>query len=144
MPNNDGVFVNDNSNTIGGSNAGAGNVISGNINTGITIYGTNNTLVQGNHIGVDITNTKPIGNGYAGIQLGLAGGAGGNQTGGAALDNFVGGSDAIDGNFIGANGKYGISVESYSYGNDIRNNIFGIGALANGKEIFDSYALQAI
>lgn len=132
LPNRDGIIVNDNDNVIGlnpsAPLANQGNVLSGNLNTGLTIYGAQGTVVQGNHIGVDLSNKIPLGNGYAGIQLGRLG------LSGPAMDNFMGGVLADQGNFIGANGCFGISIESYSTGNTIRGNCFGTRVLVNGQE----------
>ena len=55
------------SNTIGGTDPGAGNVISGN-QVGIRIEGTE-THVAGNLIGTDATGTAPLGNSTHGIQI---------------------------------------------------------------------------
>ena len=62
-------------NTIGGTAAGAGNLISGNnpssdslTGAGVGIAGNAN-VVQGNKIGTDVTGTLPLGNGFAGIWI---------------------------------------------------------------------------
>jgi hypothetical protein len=69
-------------NAIGGTAAGAGNVISGNGRNGILIAqaGSNNNLVRGNFIGTDRSGTLLLGNGYQGI--GLVEGAASNTVGG--------------------------------------------------------------
>ena len=71
-------------NTIGGTTAGAGNVISANGNSGIRITGAGTTgvVVQHNFIGTDVTGTKALGNAYSGVQI--DGGATNNMIGGAA------------------------------------------------------------
>lgn len=62
-------------NTIGGTVAGARNVISGNGRAGVMIENvfefetTSNNLVQGNFIGTDVTGTKPLGNSHHGIEV---------------------------------------------------------------------------
>src|SRR5205807_598065 len=69
---NDGIFVNgSNHNTIGGTQAGAGNLVSGNRNGGIRVDGTYNT-VEGNLIGTDASGTAAVGNGGDGITVNAA------------------------------------------------------------------------
>jgi hypothetical protein len=75
---NNGLFIVASHNTIGGTAAGAGNVISENLSIGITvgslispagpIRATGN-VIQGNIIGLDNTGTQTFGNGRDGIQL---------------------------------------------------------------------------
>ena len=50
--------------SIGGTAAGAGNLISGNTSDGVEISGTgtNLNLVQGNRIGTNAAGTLPLGN----------------------------------------------------------------------------------
>ena len=98
--------------TIGGTTAGAGNVISGNQCAGLEVFSpTTGVLIEGNLIGTDESGTKAIGNsddgiesfGDAGITIGgLTSGArnviSGNGQAGVVLlvsDNLV------EGNFIG-------------------------------------------
>jgi CSLREA domain-containing protein len=66
-----GLFVTAgaNNNTIGGAVAGAGNVISSNGNAGIFLQSVSGTQVQGNYIGTDISGTRSLGNGLAGMYL---------------------------------------------------------------------------
>ena len=103
-------------NTIGGTTAGARNVISGN-NTGggwggvsiinhptLLITGASGNLVQGNFIGTDVTGTTALGNGSGGVIIE------------AAANN------SLTDNTISNNG-YGIRLESSS-DNQIYNNNF--------------------
>ena len=71
-------------NTIGGVEPGARNVISGNIQVGVKIYGvdTRYDVVEGNYIGTDASGVRPLGNGDNGVDL--AGGAQENVIGGTA------------------------------------------------------------
>ena len=79
--------------TVGGTSAGAGNLISDNA-TGIEIDDSSMTLVQGNLIGLDQTGTLALGNTGAGIQV---------DSGSSA--NTVGGPVAGGRNFISGNGE---------------------------------------
>jgi titin len=108
-------------NTIGGASAGAGNVISGNLQYGLYISdpGTSNNFVLGNFIGPDATGTNAIGNGSFGI--GLWSGASGNTIGGAATGA---------GNLLSGNPDYGVALAGVS-GNVIQGNY--IGADLSGK-----------
>ncbi len=77
----DGIWVGGSNNTIGGTAAGAGNLISGNTNgaEGIGIGGNNN-VVKGNRIGTDATGNAPLPNSYGIVVYGGAGNAiGGSQ-----------------------------------------------------------------
>jgi T5SS/PEP-CTERM-associated repeat protein len=64
------VVVNQNASAtlIGGEAAGAGNVISGNLDRGITLDGSNN-IVYGNFIGTTVTG-HPLGNARTGVEIG--------------------------------------------------------------------------
>jgi uncharacterized repeat protein (TIGR01451 family) len=83
-----GILVAGENTTIGGTAAGAGNIISANGSNGIYLSDATGTLVQGNLIGTDATGTIDLGNSSAGI---LAGGT--NST-------TIGGSTAAAGNTI--------------------------------------------
>jgi titin len=86
-------------NVIGGTVAGAGNLISGNNGYGVTIaeMGTTGNLVQGNYIGTDVTGTLPLGNSDNGVII---------ATG--AMDNLIGGTARGAGNVIAFNSVNGI------------------------------------
>ena len=114
------------SNVIGGTAPGAGNVIGGFVSDGIGI-GTSagpgdGTIIQGNFIGTDATGTAPLGTGTAGVIVGS-----GNGT-------VIGGSAAGAGNVIHA-GQFGVSLNGGS-GWTIQGNSIGVGAtgqpLGNG------------
>jgi CSLREA domain-containing protein len=100
LPNGIGIYVDDcNNNLIGGPEDGAGNVISGNKDAGIKIYGriidspSMLTVVQNNLIGTDPTGTKPVGN-KVGVEI--------DQS----SQNIIGGfRDRQQGNVISGNEK---------------------------------------
>jgi hypothetical protein len=107
-------------NLIGGTTAGAGNVISANGSYGVYIYftGTTNNLVQGNIIGADLTGTNALGNGFADVAL-FAG----------ATGNFIGGTGAGAGNIIAFAGDSGVYVQDT---NTVNNPIRGNSIFSNG------------
>jgi hypothetical protein len=71
--------------TTGLNDSGDRNVISGNVQTGISLVyaGTDRNVVAGNSIGTDATGTHSLGNGVAGVGVGWA--AQNNQIGGLGL-----------------------------------------------------------
>ena len=96
-----GVDINGNNNTIGGTAPGSGNVFSGNSGDGIVLVfsSASYNLMEGNLIGTDITGTQPIPNDQEGIQFFFS-----------ASYNTVGGTVAGAGNIIAFNQNQGISV----------------------------------
>ena len=131
-------------NTIGGTTAGARNVISGNDGDGVDIAGpgTDSNAVSGNYIGTTVAGLVALGNSANGVAIdsgpqfntiggttlgerNLISGNGGNGviiTGSGTSDNIV------SGNFIGAdisgstalpNSGFGVSVKSGASGNTI-------------------------
>ncbi|MGF1492721.1 MAG: Ig-like domain-containing protein [Microcoleaceae cyanobacterium] len=121
-----GIFLssNANNNTIGGSGADEGNLISGNTQEGIAIEGSSQNTILGNRIGTDITGSSSLTNGENGILIS----SGGN--------NIIGGSGAGEGNLISGNARNGISIETSDQntvlGNQIGTNLAGDTALPNG------------
>jgi parallel beta-helix repeat protein len=113
----DGVDISGNDNAIGGTTAGAGNVISGNGEAGITILGKTGDTVQGNFIGTDMTGTKPVGNSRAGVTIWASTTAvtiGGttpaarnviSSNGGDGIYIFNASSNTIEGNYIGTDAR---------------------------------------
>ncbi|MGN6693417.1 MAG: Calx-beta domain-containing protein, partial [Aquihabitans sp.] len=95
--------------TIGGSAAGAGNVISGNVNSGITAT-LNGFVIQGNRIGTNAAGTALIGNEFAGVFIQ-------NVT-----TATIGGIGAGEGNTIAGNGHEGVFVLPNASGVVIRGN----------------------
>lgn len=129
-----GIWVVDSNNQIGGSTADQRNLISGNGKNGILISSSaTNTLVKGNYIGTDITGGAPLGNGRNGIQLGLAGGH--NE----AFSNIIGGLLPGEENVISGNHQNGIKIQSFSANNVIIGNLIGTGpsgtnCVPNGRD----------
>ncbi|MBA2556506.1 MAG: CSLREA domain-containing protein, partial [Chloroflexi bacterium] len=125
----DGIAISGADNIIGGTAAGARNVISGNLQEGMTINfaAATDNRVEGNYIGTDITGTVALGNGpgFRGIVLGN--GAPNNIIGGTA----DGAGNVISGNGVGmyihAAGTSGNRVE----GNRIGANATGTASLPN-------------
>jgi len=95
-----GVAVRGADNIIGGLEATAGNVISGNQFHGILIQGgaASGNRVQGNYIGTDNTGTMPWGNGNTGVFVV------------DASDNTIGGAQPGARNIISANQVNGIVI----------------------------------
>jgi hypothetical protein len=99
---------------IGGSAAGAGNVISGNNFNGVTIDSVSGVQLQGNIIGLNAGGTMAIRNDANGIQiLGSAG----------SID--IGGAAAGARNVISGNAGDGVQVDSSGSGTVIHGNIIG-------------------
>jgi len=126
---------------IGGSSAGQGNIISGNVDHGVDIRGRGvynfdtaeietlgaaGTLIQGNYIGASADGETALGNGGEGVYLQDAPGV------------TIGGSGAGEGNLISGNGDDGIAVrgsdDAVIQGNRIGTNAAGDAALGNGVD----------
>jgi hypothetical protein len=92
---------------IGGTEPGAGNLISGNIGAGIDDVGSRGGVIQGNRIGTDASGTSALGNG-GGLGLFSAYLIGGTEPGAGnviAANNgvgvFIAFQGIVQGNFIG-------------------------------------------
>jgi hypothetical protein len=129
LPNVEGVSVESgaSNNTIGGTAAGAGNLISGNVDNGMLIaVGCTNTIVAGNRIGTDVTGAKALPNGSRGVVV-------------SGANTVIGGTTAAAGNVISGNTGDGLDLESSDnlvQGNFIGTNATGTGALKNLKGIY--------
>jgi hypothetical protein len=119
------IFSGANNNTIGGTTAGAGNLISGNEFGGLRI-GTSGNTVQGNYIGLKVTGDAALGNNGPGVEVEVNG-----------INNLIGGTIAGARNIISANAGYGIVIFGQGtsantvQGNYIGTNATGDGALGN-------------
>ncbi len=125
LPNGAGVDFyggGDQNNVVGGTVAGARNVISGNSADGVGLFNTGTTAntIEGNYIGTDTTGSAPLPNAGPGVDV-LTG----------ATDNTIGGTIAGSGNVI-ANNSTGVAVDgSTTLGNSILgNSIFASSSLA--------------
>jgi CSLREA domain-containing protein len=102
--NHDGIVVDAGNCWIGSPKPGDRNIISGNIDYGISYFhpasNKANTLVRGNYIGTDATGTAAVPNGVSGILIYAAMEAG----------MQIGGAEANEGNVISGNGVDGILV----------------------------------
>lgn len=116
-----GLYLNSNSNLIGGNTTAARNVISASGNVvggdGIHVVGYSN-VIQGNYIGTDISGSLPLGNSGSpnflqGNGIRVLGGTG----------NRIGGPGTGEGNLIAFNVGAGIMISGYDpTGNAIRGN----------------------
>ncbi len=101
-------------NTIGGAAAGAGNLISGNTQNGITLTepGCEGNIVQGNLLGVQVDGTSPLPNGIDGLDVNFS-----------ASNNQIGGRNAGEGNIIAFNAIRGLEITGNStLGNSLLGN----------------------
>jgi hypothetical protein len=126
-----GIFITGGAthNTIGGTSSSERNVLSGNGNDGVSIFGpgTSGNVVEGNYIGTDAAGTSALGNSTEGV--GAFGGATGNRIGGTASGaaNLISGNvhDGVGINGSGTNGNVVL-------GNRIGTTPAGSAKLANG------------
>ena len=116
------IETNASGNTIGGSAAGAGNVISGNDSHGILVRtGADGNVIRGNTIGLDATGTADLGNTGSGVRVGTA-------------NNTIGGTGANDRNVISGNDDDGIFANgAAALNNVIRGNYIGTDVDRHGR-----------
>jgi len=114
-------------NRIGGPTPAERNIISGNTDNGITIWGGSDNLVIGNYIGTDVNGINPIPNGGYGITVS------------SGKNVRIGGVTAAERNIISGNKLYGIQIyDSDSVypgaviGNFIGTDVSGTSAVPNG------------
>ena len=123
LGNTTGVFIPGPNNTIGGTTAGARNIISGN-SFGVVIQGSGSTgnVVLGNYIGTDVTGTSALGNTSLGVVIFSS-----------ASNNSIGGAAAGAGNTIAFNGLDGVFVRSATGRVTTGNSILSNSIFSNGN-----------
>src|SRR6185437_16169090 len=93
-------------NLIGGTAAGAGNVISGNTGNGVVMASAGGNLVQGNYIGTNTAGSAAVPNAAWGLIVS------------DAPSNTIGGTVSGAGNVVSGNAEGGIAL----YGTNAQNN----------------------
>lgn len=119
-------------NLVGGTVAGARNVISGNLSDGVAIIdvGARSNRVEGNFIGVNISGTNKLGNGKSGVWVTNS------------PFNIIGSAIAGGGNVISGNGTHGVYLQSSgASANTVAGNLIGTDAtgtkgIGNGSIYF--------
>ncbi|HPO17484.1 MAG TPA: hypothetical protein PLI09_28885 [Candidatus Hydrogenedentes bacterium] len=126
VPNDNGVVIDSGSNNyIGGLYKGQGNLISGNLRSGVVVNDDTSeyNYVQGNRIGLKKSG-EALGNGGDGIFVG------------AALSTLIGG-DFTYGNRISANDGNGISVQKIASNTFIQGNVVGMDGSEDKSKIYE-------
>jgi len=158
-----GITINNGSqfNTVGGTEPGHRNVISGN-RDGVVIVGsnTNNNVVSGNYIGTNATGTEEMGNSETGVaimegaQFNTIGGIteserniiSGNKAGGVWLSDSGTDNNKILGNYIGVNVGGDVALgneDGVGIGYEARSNIIG-GATEGERNIISGNAHNGV
>ena len=102
-------------NIVGGTAAGAANVISGNTVTGVYVQNATGTVIVGNLIGVGADGVTALGNGQDGVTIE------------SSTNTTIGGTNASARNIISANTVYGLRIfGSTSTGNLVQGNYIGL------------------
>ena len=122
-------------NTVGGTTAGARNLISGNMQNGVLLDAdTDGNVVQGNFIGTDVAGTAAIPNHQEGVLLGKT------SVAGPITNNLIGGTAPGAGNLIAGNLGEGVRIkDDQTSGNVVQGNLIGTDAtgttaLPNGSQ----------
>src|SRR5262249_37063792 len=98
---------------VGGTSPAGRNLISGNTNDGVTLFGT--AVIRGNFIGTDKDGAAAVPNGLDGIRMEFEN----------SVNHTVGGTTAGAGNLISGNGTGGVAVRFGSSDNLIVGNYIG-------------------
>jgi astacin (peptidase family M12A) len=118
------IFGGAQSNIVGGTTAGASNLVSGNAAYGVAIsdVGTSTNLVQGNFIGTNTGGTGAIANAFAGV--GIRNGA---------TSNTIGGTSTSARNVISGNANQGVVLGDAGTSNNlVQGNFIGVNAAGTG------------
>jgi hypothetical protein len=116
--NSSGVSIQGNSNTVGGTEAGARNIISGNaVGVSIAFGGVTGNRVMGNYIGTDKDGDDDLGNSFDGVNLGAG-----------VSNNTVGGTEAGARNIISGNSRFGVILSGGATSNQVMGNYIGTDA----------------
>jgi hypothetical protein len=118
-------------NTVGGTTAGARNVISGNHGEGIAIDdtgGSTGNLVEGNYVGTDASGSVPVGN-FDGIAL-------------SGTGNTIGGTAAGTGNVISGNVREGVGM-GFAFNDVVEGNLIGVNAQESARLSNGSFGILA-
>lgn len=110
---------------IGGVGEVDRNLISGNTNSGLSMFDSTGNFISGNYVGTDVTGTVAIPNGGIGIDLFNSD------------NNLIGGSIAGEGNLVSGNNSIGVNINSSDL-NTIKGNYIGVNA-AGTSEIHNAY-----
>ena len=134
----DGVVINNQAfaNTIGTTDSGGGNIISGNAQWGVYISdaGTNFNVVQNDFIGTNVTGTYPVPNTNNGVDIVYG-----------ATNNTIGGTTAAARNLISGNLHEGVLIgfagtaNNVVEGNFIGTDVTGKNFLASSQQIDGVY-----
>jgi len=131
-----GVYISDASdNTVGGVTSGAGDLISGNTDSGVYITTSQGTaianLIEGDTIGANEAGNNTLGNGQDGVAIV------GNLENGAVVNapsgNFIGGTSVGAGNVIVGNALDGVYISNGAMANQVLGNHIGVGS---GEKVF--------
>lgn len=119
-PNGVGVALGDQHDVIGGTTAGAGNVISGNTGAGVSVIGpyAYADTIQGNVIGLNAARTAALGNGGGGVVV----------SGGQSLNLGTGTHGGGGGNIIAGNSLFGVQLQSGTSLDNVQGNLIGVNA----------------
>jgi ELWxxDGT repeat protein/parallel beta-helix repeat protein len=109
---------------LGGTTAGAGNVISGNGQHGVIITGGGGHRLEGNTIGTNAAGTARLANANDGVQFS------------GSANNTLGGTAAGAGNLVAGNGASAVAVVGNASGSVIQGNRLGLEGLGNGVGVY--------